>query len=100
MREIGGGGINIVGKSRKEKAERKKSGYVDITQTLTYFQQEIYMGNIIPLESTDQKSGYAEITQTLTYFQQEIYMGNIIPLESTDQKDSNVDYIVNYFGIS
>ena len=59
-------------KSRKEKAERKKSGYVDITQTLTYFQQEIY----------------------------EIYMGNIIPLESTDQKDNNVDYIVNYFGIS
>ena len=59
-------------KSRKEKAERKKSGYVDITQTLTNFQQEIY----------------------------EIYMGNIIPLESTDQKDNNVDYIVNYFGIS
>ena len=88
-----------------ERAERKeqkgkKSGYIDITQTLTYFQQEIYMGNIIPLESTDQKSGYAEITQTLTYFQQEIYMGNIIALESTDQKDSNVDYIVNYFGIS
>ena len=60
-----------------ERAERKeqkgkKSGYVDITQTLTYFQQEIY----------------------------EIYMGNIIPLESTDQKDNNVDYIVNYFGIS
>ena len=58
------------------------------------------MGNIIPLESTDQKSGYTDITETLTYFQQEIYMRNIIPLESTDQKDSNVDYIVNYFGIS
>ena len=51
-------------------------------------------------EQKGKKSGYVDITQTLTYFQQEIYMGNIIPLESTDQKDSNVDYIVNYFGIS
>ena len=69
MREIGGEGLIWL-----ERAERK--------------------------EQKGKKSGYIDITQTLTYFQQEIYMGNIIPLESTDQKDNNVDYIVNYFGIS